>query len=164
MTEQHLDHADIDAVLEQMGGKAVAQRMRADALGDVGRLRRFDDDAIQLAGADRLADVLPGKQPALRVHDALLPSGLPPCTQQREQIHREHGVAVLAPFATLDPDQHALAVDVADFEHRHLGDAQPRAIGDRQRRLVLETGRRLQQPRDLVPAQHERQLARVGHA
>ena len=36
MAEQCLDDADIDAVLEQMGGEAVAQRMRSDALVDVG--------------------------------------------------------------------------------------------------------------------------------
>src|SRR5918993_4123048 len=33
VAEQRLDHPDVDAVLEQVGGEAVAQRMRADALG-----------------------------------------------------------------------------------------------------------------------------------
>ena len=39
VTEQGLDHADIDAVFQQMGRKAMAQRMRADPLGDLGGLR-----------------------------------------------------------------------------------------------------------------------------
>src|SRR4051794_23750599 len=46
VAEQDLDDADIGAVLEQVGGEAVAQRMRADPLGDVGGLRRLDDDAV----------------------------------------------------------------------------------------------------------------------
>ena len=52
--------------------------------------------------------------------------------------------------ATLDPEQHASAVDIADLEARDLGDAQAGAISDRQRRLVLEAGRRVQQAADLV--------------
>jgi len=46
VAEQRLDHPDIDTVFEQMGGEAVPQCMRADPLGDIGRVRRFDDDAV----------------------------------------------------------------------------------------------------------------------
>ena len=85
----------------------------------------------------------------------------PPGAQQLEQLRREHRVAILAAFALLDADHHALAVDVADLERDDLGSAQARAIGDAQRRLVLEPGRRLQQARHLLGAQHHRQLARL---
>ena len=40
MAEQRLDHPNVDAVLEKVVGEAVAQRVRADPLGDVGRVRR----------------------------------------------------------------------------------------------------------------------------
>jgi hypothetical protein len=50
--EQDLDDADIDAVFQQMGGKAVAQRVRSDPFGDLRGLCRLDDDAMQLPGAD----------------------------------------------------------------------------------------------------------------
>src|ERR1700739_2699993 len=36
MSEQHLDHAHIDALLQEMGGEAVAQRMGGDAFGNLG--------------------------------------------------------------------------------------------------------------------------------
>ena len=39
-------------------------------------------------------------------------ANLPPRAQQLEQHRREHRVAVLATLALLDPDQHALAVNV----------------------------------------------------
>ena len=56
---------------------------------------------------------------------ALLPPGRPPLAQQRQQVGREHGVAVAAPLAALDPEQHALAVDVRDLEGCDLRHAQP---------------------------------------
>jgi hypothetical protein len=164
VAEQRLNDANVDAVLQQVRGEAVPQRMRPNPLGDVRCARRLDDDPVQLPGADRLAGMLAWKQPALGVHHALLPADLPPLTQQGEHILREHRVAILPAFATFDPEQHALAIDVADLEGRDLGDAQARAISDRQRRLVLEAGRRVQQAGNLVGAQHRRQLAWVHHS
>jgi len=61
-------------------------------------------------------------------------------------------------------DQHALAVDVAYPERRHLGDPQPRAIGDAKGRPVLEAGGGTQQTRHLLGAEHHRQLARIRNA
>src|SRR3546814_3479473 len=37
MTEQHLDDADIDAIIEQVRGEAVAQGVRSDTLVDIDR-------------------------------------------------------------------------------------------------------------------------------
>ena len=38
--EQHLDHADVDLLLQQVGGEAVAQRVHRHALVDLRRRRR----------------------------------------------------------------------------------------------------------------------------
>ena len=56
--DQATDDPDIDAVFQEVGGEAVPQRVRPDPLGDVGRLRRLDDDPMELPGADRLEGVL----------------------------------------------------------------------------------------------------------
>ena len=93
------------------------------------------------------------------MHHALLPPDLPPLAQQGQQIGREHGVAIAATLATLDPEQHALAVDVGDLERRDLRHAQAGAIGDRKGGLMLEAGGRVEQPRHLVAAQHHGQVA-----
>src|SRR5580693_1499070 len=63
------------------------------------------------------AKCAPWKQPAPRSRRP------PPGTQQFEQIRRQHYVPVFAAFALLDADHHALAVDVADLQRHHLGDA-----------------------------------------
>src|SRR5207253_3632349 len=46
-----------------------------------------------------------------------------------EKLRRQHGMAILAALALLDPQQHALGVDVADLERDDLGDAQSGAVG-----------------------------------
>ena len=56
----------------------LAQRVRPDPLGNVGGLCRLDDDAMELAGADRLHRMLSREQPAVAVHHALLSPDLPP--------------------------------------------------------------------------------------
>ena len=54
MPEQHLDHADVDLLLEQMGGEAVPQRVEGDALVDPGRLSRGVAGAVELACRQRV--------------------------------------------------------------------------------------------------------------
>jgi len=46
--EQDLDDADVDILLEQVGGEAVSQRVRADALADASDLGGLLDGAMQL--------------------------------------------------------------------------------------------------------------------
>src|SRR6266478_8594464 len=54
MTEQDLDHADIDVLLQQMGGEAMPQGVQRHALVDLGHLRRRMAGTIELARRDRL--------------------------------------------------------------------------------------------------------------
>src|ERR1700720_2246168 len=123
VTEQHLDDADIDVLLEQVGGEAVPQSVQRDALADLRHLSGGVTGAIELARGHRLGRIAARKQPALRPHR------LPPDPQQIEQARREHDVTVLAALALLDADDHALAVDVGDLERDHLGGAQTGAVG-----------------------------------
>ena len=64
MSEQDLDHANIDVLLQQMGGEAVPQRVRRHALGDLGRLRRRVAGAVELTRGDRVERIVAREQPA----------------------------------------------------------------------------------------------------
>src|SRR3546814_12697427 len=75
----------------------------------------LDDDPIELARADRRRSALAREEPAIGNEDALLPSGTPPVAQQQEQAFGQHRVAVAAAFTALDPQQHALAVDIGQI-------------------------------------------------
>ena len=81
--------------------------------------------------------------------------------QDGQQLRREHDVAVLAALAVLDPDQHAAAVEITDLECGDLRHPQPSTIGRGQRRSAAQPGDRLQEARDLLGAQHDRQLFRL---
>ncbi len=67
------------------------------------------------------------------------------------------------PLALLDPERHALAVDVGHLQVRDLGHAQARAIGDAERGLVLQAWSGFEEPDHLFLAQHDRRLARFVH-
>jgi hypothetical protein len=49
------------------------------------------------------------------------PQAVPVSAEFREQLGAEHDVAVFAPFAALDVHNHALLVDVADFQVGQFG-------------------------------------------
>src|SRR6202022_4658639 len=86
---------------------------------------------------------------------------LPPGAQQLEQMRRQHDIAILAALALLDPDQHALAVNVGDLERDHFRGAQTRSIGHAQGRLVFEPWCCIEQARHLFRAEHPRQYSRL---
>jgi hypothetical protein len=95
--------------------------------------------AVELTGRQRFDRIAAGKQPASR-QQGTEPSALaPPLAQLFEQLRRQHGMAVLATLALLDPQQHTLGVDVADLEGDDFGDTQTGAIGGGERRLVLRS-------------------------
>jgi len=88
VTEQHLDDADIDFLIEQMGSEAVPQGVQRDALIDLRHLGGSMAGAIELARAHRLPRIVARKQPTSR------PRCLPPGPQQVEQVRRQHNVTV----------------------------------------------------------------------
>ena len=82
---QALDNPDIGLLLQEMRGKAMPQRMYADALGDAGTPRCQANDPVELARTHVLPAVA-GKQPGLSGrHPALLARNVPPFRQYRER-------------------------------------------------------------------------------
>src|SRR6478736_9879457 len=76
VAQQHLDHADVDALFEEMRSEAVPQGVRRYALGDSRRSLCSGDGAVELTGGHRVDRVLAGKVPDLT------PRRLPPVAQQ----------------------------------------------------------------------------------
>jgi hypothetical protein len=155
MAEQNLDHTNIDVLFQKMGGKAVSQRVQGDTLLDVGHMDRGMAGAVELARRHRLHRITARKQPAPWV------SCLPPGAQKREEVRRQHDIAIFAALALLDADQHALAVNVGDLERNYFRGAQTRSIGHAQGRFVFEPWCRIEQARHLFRAEHQRQSSRL---
>ena len=58
-------------------------------------------------------------------------------------------MAILAAFALVHAEHHALGINVADLQRDHLHGSQTSAVGDAERRLVLGPGRGLQEAQHL---------------
>jgi hypothetical protein len=146
----------VDALFEQMRGEAVPQGVRRNALADARQVLGGGDGAVELARRHRVDRVLAGEEPDLR------PRRLPPLAQEFGQPRRQHHRAVPLPLALLDPERHALPVDVGHLQVRDLGHPKARAVGDAERGLVLEARRGFEEARRFLRAQHHRRPARFG--
>ena len=132
MPEQSLDDANIRALLKEVGGKAVAQRMQRHSLGDSGQSSCFMKETIELAGRHRPIFAMPWKQPALRQRlTDIMTFGpdRPPGPEQAKQILGKFDLAILLALALNNPDDHLLAVDIADLEPGHFASTHAGAIG-----------------------------------
>src|SRR5215469_4769202 len=97
-----------------MRGKAVPQGLNPDAFDDARTPRCQANNAVKLAPT-RVSPAIAGKQPAGR-HPSLLARGAPPVAQQLEKVGRQHDIAILLPLALLDPDDHALTIDIGELQ------------------------------------------------
>jgi hypothetical protein len=73
--------------------------------------------AAELACRQRQYRIAAGEQPDLGPGDAV------PVAQEVEELGGEHGKAIFAAFALLDPQQKALGLDVRHLERDDFGDA-----------------------------------------
>src|SRR5262249_20199764 len=80
VSEEHLNHADVFTVFQQMGGKAVAEGMCGDAFIDAGKMSCFAADLLDGSRRDVLVWFDGRKQP--RLGRALATKVLPQHEQQ----------------------------------------------------------------------------------
>ena len=163
VAEQDLNDADVDLLFEEVSRKTVSQDMHRDWLVDLGGECGGVDGPVELAGTDRLDRVQSREQLAALKHLALGTGDSPPAAQALKQHGGKHGVAVLVPLTLLDPQCHALAVDVAHLQPNHFAHAQSRAVGHRQRHLVFQVAGGGDQTAYFIPAQHHGECARHPH-
>jgi hypothetical protein len=78
--QQDLDHADVDVLLEEVGGEAVPERVRRHPLLDLGHVGGSMAGAIELTCGQRQQRIAAREQPGLRPCDAI------PVAQQLEQL------------------------------------------------------------------------------
>jgi len=152
MAQQQLDSAQIGAGLQQVNGEGVAQRMRRDWLADPAPLPHLLAGVTDGARRDRLVGRLTREQP--------LPGArAPPIVPEHvEELGRQHDIAVFAPFALLDPDDHTLAVDRGGGEADGFGNPQTGCVTDGQNHAMLQIVYGAQQTCDLNLAQHDGKL------
>jgi len=85
VTQQHLDHTDIDLVLQQVGSKAVAQGVHGDAFVQFSRRCSEVTGVIELSGREWVHRVASREQPTTSQHLALGMTAPPPGSQYLQQ-------------------------------------------------------------------------------
>jgi hypothetical protein len=95
-----------------------------------------------------------GKQPLAR----LATESTPVRAQCIEQLGAEHDIAIFASLATLDVNDHPLAVDVADFQVRQLGIPRSRGVQRHEQSAMVGSERRIDESRDFFLAQDRRKV------
>ena len=126
--------------------------MDRDVLAQARCLGGPDADPMDRPVCEGTAGDVPGEEPFGR------PSDLPVFAEHGQESRREHHVAVLAPLALANPDDHPPAVDVGDAQPDDLGDAQAGGVCGHQDGAMLEAGDPLEELRNLVEAQDGREL------
>src|SRR5215472_6529342 len=120
VSEENLDDADIGLLLQKMRGKAVPQRMNADALGNAGTPCCQANDPMHLART-HVPPAVAGKQPGLiGRHPSLLARNAPPFAQYLEKDGRENDVAILFALALFDPDDPPITIDIGELQRYDL--------------------------------------------
>src|SRR5438093_2771059 len=121
VAEQLLDHPEVGAVVEQVRGERVAQRVRAHAARDAGGADRAPDDRMDRAHAEPPAPMVDEDRPA--AGGAPLEIGV-----QRARGRRAVGHHALLASLAEHADGARIAVERVEVEARQLGDSQPRRV------------------------------------
>jgi len=123
VAEQELDRVQIHPGFQQMGGKAMAPRMDALAVGDPRAPLGVVGDLLRGGDGQGLGAVLSHKEPRRRAIE------LPVGAQFGQQTDRQQSVAVFASFALMNADQQAVTCDVGEAQAHDFPNAQARGIG-----------------------------------
>ncbi len=117
--QQQLNGVGVDARIEQMRGKGVAQGVDARAWFDAGPCSGLVVNLLGSATGHGLVGFGAGKEP--RPWALVLPIG----AQFDQQALGKQTVAVFVAFAMVDPDEHAarVALDICDLESNDFADA-----------------------------------------
>jgi hypothetical protein len=126
--------------------------VHGDVLAQIGGPGRLRADPAHRPGDEGVTRDLSGEEPRGRSDHR------PVFTEQGQQPGREHHVAVVAPLALADAEDHAFAVDVVDAQRHDLRDPQPGGVGGHEEGAVLDAGDDLEEPGDFLEAEDDGEL------
>ena len=120
VAEQHLQGQQVHSVLQQMRGEAVSQAVDAAAIGQPCPLQRRVEDLLCRAVNHRDVPAPSGREePGARTFLPVIGSKF------LQQPRTEDRVAILSALALVDPQHHASALNVPDFQVARLVEPEP---------------------------------------
>lgn len=168
VAEVLLDEAEVDAVLEQVGGIGVAQGVDVSAFVQTTPLHGVTEGALETVASDRSAVVSDGVLDTMASDGGKQPEGrmvgAPVAPQQLKSGGRQRNLTVLEALAT-DAKNAAGTVDVGDLKAGALHEAQATGINRGQADAVDVDAHGVEDAPDLVAAEHHGEFlfgARLG--
>jgi hypothetical protein len=148
VAQQFLQGGQVGAVLQQVGGETVPQRVHARLLAQAGGAHGAVAQTLHLPSADVPGRPLAGEQP--------LPGsmGAPVLPQALQQHHRQGHQAILVALGSADVQDHAAGVDVADLQADDLADAQAGGVSGLQDQQVKGIADGSEEAAHLVATEH----------
>jgi len=144
MAQVDLDLAEVLALLKQMRGVTVPQRMHVCGLLHAAGLEGQTEAALQRGAADwfggsggPLATVAFGGE-----NQRGMPMSFPVFPQALEGDFGQRHVAIPIALATADVEEHALGINVADFEAQAFAQAQAAGVNEQQAGALVGRGHR----------------------
>ena len=126
--------------------------MRCNRFGNMATPTRLLARLLYGAPADMVVDFIAREEPPLgSVHS-------PPVAQDLVQLWGKHDIAVNAPFALFDSDNHSFAIDIGDFQADSFRNPQPGRVAGGQNRAMLDIPHTTQKLQNFFGAGHNWQL------
>src|SRR6266704_3588562 len=135
-----------------MRGEAVAQRVRVYGFRESGPSSSSFTGMVDRLGSD--GPITGVSMPARKQPDTgLSAQPVPVLPEFVKQLWAEQHISVSAAFAALDVNDHALAVDIADFQAREFGTPESGGVEGHQQSAMQGRPRRIDEPRNFFLAQ-----------
>ena len=157
VTEQHLHDSQVSPMIEQMGRKRMAQRVRRERLVDTGRLRMPLDEIPERLTRHRFASSSRKEMIGTSLSEDLLPSALLETPQPIDGFGTERHETLAVAFSH-DTHDALIEVHLRVTQTHELRDAQPGGIEKLEHRAITEPegifdARRTEQRFDISLAQ-----------
>src|SRR6202167_975670 len=156
VAHQQLNGAQVGTGFEQMGREAMAQRVGMNLPGQSCALGCYTAGVPDGLIRDGLIDTALACSAGKEVSPRLFPT--PITAQLLEQLRGKWYIPVARTLALADVDHHALAVNVLDLDPCCLGSAYSGRIEQHKDHAVQAVRCGIDQPHDLLLAEHDRQL------
>jgi len=138
----NLNLTQVLPLLQQMGRVGMAQRMNVRWLGDATGLESETKRALQRGAAHRFGGTARAQSAMTfgrKEQDGMV-VGFPLLAQAQQRARGQRYVAILIAFASADVQEHALGIDVADFQPKPFAQAQAAGINGDQADPMIQGG------------------------
>ena len=146
LAEVDLELTQVLALLQQVGGVGMAQRVDVGGLADAAGCERQAEGPLQRGTIQRAGGgggALAGT-PLGREEQARMAMGLPVLPQEFQRALRQRDVAVLVALAAADVQEHASRINVAHLQLEGFAQAQAAGVNRRQRDAMIQGGHALE--------------------